>query len=82
MSALPLLLRRVAAGAGWQRYPELAALNADLIGEAVDVLYPRARFLLASGADAFRRGATIDPADVVPAYLRHKVAEKPGCGAS
>jgi tRNA threonylcarbamoyladenosine biosynthesis protein TsaB len=68
---------RVAAGCGWQRYPEIAAINADLIGDPVDVLYPRARFLLALGVDAFERGVCIDPTDVVPAYLRHKVAEKP-----
>lgn len=69
--------RRVAAGFGWQRYPEIAAINADLIGEPVDILYPRARFLLALGVAALERGRCIDPADIVPAYLRHKVAEKP-----
>lgn len=69
--------RRVAAGSGWQRYPELAAMNAELIGGQVEILYPRARFLLALGADALERGEGVDPADVVPAYLRHKVAEKP-----
>ncbi|MBT8092331.1 MAG: tRNA (adenosine(37)-N6)-threonylcarbamoyltransferase complex dimerization subunit type 1 TsaB [Gammaproteobacteria bacterium] len=69
--------RRVAAGSGWQRYPEIAAINSGLIGEPVEILHPRARFLLAMGADALQRGQSIDPADVVPAYLRHKVAEKP-----
>ena len=69
--------RRVAAGSGWQRYPEIAAINAGLIGEQVNILHPRARFLLAPGADALQRGQSVDPADVVPAYLRHKVAEKP-----
>jgi len=68
---------RVAAGFGWQRYPEIAAINADLIGDPVDILYPRARFLLGLGAAAFESGQCIDPADVAPAYLRHKVAEKP-----
>ncbi len=68
---------RVAAGAGWHRYPELTALNAELIGEIVEVDYPRARFLLGLGAESLARGASVDPGDVVPAYLRHKVAEKP-----
>lgn len=68
---------RVAAGFGWQRYPEIASINADLIGEPVGILYPRARFLLALGVDAYESGRCVDPADVVPAYLRHKVAEKP-----
>ncbi len=73
---------RVAAGAGWRRYPELTALNADLVGELVDVDYPRARFLLGSGAFDLARGASLDPGDVVPAYLRQKVAEKPAEAAS
>ena len=45
--------------------------------EQVDILYPRARFLLALGADALQRGQSIDPADIAPAYLRSKVAQKP-----
>jgi tRNA threonylcarbamoyladenosine biosynthesis protein TsaB len=69
--------RRVAAGSGWQRYPQIAAINSAAIGEQVDILYPRARFLLALGADALQRGQSIDPADIAPAYLRPKVAEKP-----
>lgn len=72
--------RRVAAGSGWQRYPDLAAMNAELLGGEVDILYPRARFLLELGSVAFGRGDCMDPADVVPAYLRHKVAEKPSEG--
>ncbi len=70
-------LARVATGAGWRRYPELTALNAELIGQLIDIDYPRARFLLGLGAEALARGASLDPGDIVPAYLRHKVAEKP-----
>lgn len=73
---------RVAAGAGWRRYPELTALNTDLVGELIDVDYPRARFLLGMAADAFARGISVDPGEVVPSYLRHKVAEKPGPASS
>ena len=68
---------RVAAGFGWQRYPHLLAANEDRIGQCSDVLYPRARYLLALGADALERGLAVDPGDLVPAYLRGKVAEKP-----
>jgi tRNA threonylcarbamoyladenosine biosynthesis protein TsaB len=74
--------RRLAAGFGWQRYPEIAAINAKLIGEQVDILYPRARFLLAPAADALQQGHVVDPVDVMPAYLRNKVAEKPGHGVT
>lgn len=68
---------RIAAGAGWQRYPELTALNEEYFERFSDILHPRARFLLAVGAAALRLGHSVDPEDLVPAYLRHKVAEKP-----
>ena len=61
------------AGFGWQRYPELAAMNAASISEASDVLYPDARYLLRLSATS----TPISPRDVQPAYLRQKVAEKP-----
>ena len=69
--------RRVAAGFGWQRYPGLAAANEDLIGNMSGVLHPRARFLLSLGKSALLQGVVIAPQDLVPAYLRSKVAEKP-----
>ncbi len=68
------MMRRVAAGYGWQRYPILIDLNRSFFCEESSVLYPHARFLLdlAANADA------IAPQDVEPEYLRRKVAEKPG----
>ncbi|MBT8096827.1 MAG: tRNA (adenosine(37)-N6)-threonylcarbamoyltransferase complex dimerization subunit type 1 TsaB [Woeseia sp.] len=68
---------RVAAGFGWQRYPELAALNKSLFESRSENLYPRARFLLPLGAIALQNGEFVDPQEIAPAYLRHKVAEKP-----
>ena len=64
---------RVAAGFGWQRYPELLAANQHLFSATSTVLYPRATFLLGLAAD----GTAVKPQDIVPAYLRQKVAEKP-----
>ena len=72
--------RRVAAGLGWQRYPGLTAANEDLIGQSSAVLHPRARYLLPLGAAAWQADAAIQPADLVPAYLRSKVAKKPSSG--
>jgi tRNA threonylcarbamoyladenosine biosynthesis protein TsaB len=69
--------RRVAAGFGWQRYPGLVAANEDRIGNMSAVLHPRAGFLLPLGESAISQGAGIAPQDLVPAYLRSKVAEKP-----
>jgi tRNA threonylcarbamoyladenosine biosynthesis protein TsaB len=67
----------VAAGFGWQRYPELLAANKDLLGEIIEIPHPRARHLLALGVTGFAQGAAVAPQDVLPAYLRQKVAEKP-----
>ena len=36
----------LAAGAGWQRYPELFEINAGMRAGQVDIHYPNARFLL------------------------------------
>lgn len=69
--------RRLAAGFGWERYPELLVQNRDRIDDVADVLHPRGRFLLSLGAAALDQGSAIAPQDVSPAYLRQKVAEKP-----
>jgi tRNA threonylcarbamoyladenosine biosynthesis protein TsaB len=74
--------RRVAAGFGWQRYPGLAAANEGLIGQLSAVLHPRAGFLIPLGAAAWQAGEAIQPGDLVPAYLRSKVAEKPSVGTT
>jgi tRNA threonylcarbamoyladenosine biosynthesis protein TsaB len=68
---------RVAAGFGWQRYPALLSINKSSFRSCTEILYPRANYLLSLGALAVESGETIDPQDLVPAYLRHKVAEKP-----
>ena len=66
----------IAAGYGWQRFPALFEANrANLQGDA-EVLYPHAQFLLGLGVDAIERGDTVAAEDVIPAYLRQKVAEK------
>ena len=69
--------QRVAAGFGWQRYPDLLAVNAQRFAGLSEVWHPRARYLfpLVSGADVAGQG--IDPKEILPAYLRQKVAEKP-----
>jgi len=69
--------RRIAAGYGWQRYPELLVANRDRIAAVSEVYYPRAQDLLALAAKAFGSGQAIDPQDIVPTYLRQKVAEIP-----
>lgn len=67
----------IAAGAGWQRYPELLRYNHSHISSFSDVLYPHAAELLDLGRQAIENEALLSPEDVNPAYLRHKVAEKP-----
>ena len=68
---------RLAAGFGWQRYPELLASNREYIDDVVATLHPRARYLLDLGAAGLQCGAGLDPKAISPAYLRQKVAEKP-----
>jgi tRNA threonylcarbamoyladenosine biosynthesis protein TsaB len=67
----------LAAGAGWQSYPEFLEINSHLIVGGVDVLYPNARYLLSSGIRNWDAGLAISPEQIVPEYVRMKVAEKP-----
>jgi tRNA threonylcarbamoyladenosine biosynthesis protein TsaB len=69
--------RYVAAGAGWQKYPDLLAQNGTMITATADLIYPRARYLLELGARSIKDGRAIAPAALVPAYIRSKVAERP-----
>jgi len=68
---------RIAAGFGWQRYPDLLAVNQGYFAEVSDVLYPQARHLLSLGVAGLANGLAVAPQDILPAYLRQKVAEKP-----
>lgn len=68
---------RLAAGFGWRRYPELLRENRDRFDDVADIVYPRARHLLALGEAGLKAGQGLDPRAIEPAYLRQKVAEKP-----
>lgn len=67
-------IHRIAAGAGWERYPDLLAANQDAISGVSGHRYPAARFLLPAARRRFEAGQCIDPADIEPAYLRQTVA--------
>ena len=71
---------RVAAGFGWERYPALWAANRSAFAGRADILHPSARHLLGLGAEALQQGRAIEPQDLLPAYLRSKVAAKPAAG--
>ena len=75
---LPGAADAVAAGLGFERYPQLLATNTGLRRRADPVLRPNARFLLGLGARDLRRQHDIAPEALVPAYLRMKVAAVPG----
>jgi tRNA threonylcarbamoyladenosine biosynthesis protein TsaB len=70
-------LIRIAAGFGWSRYPDLLTENTQLFTQISDVLHPAARFLLALGAADLAAGKAVEPEEVMPAYLREKVAAVP-----
>ncbi|MGI9270328.1 MAG: tRNA (adenosine(37)-N6)-threonylcarbamoyltransferase complex dimerization subunit type 1 TsaB [Woeseiaceae bacterium] len=67
----------IAAGIGWQRYPALLQSNSEFLHESAAISYPRARHLLAQAVVLLQNDGACFPADLAPAYLRQKVAEKP-----
>jgi tRNA threonylcarbamoyladenosine biosynthesis protein TsaB len=69
--------RFVAAGFGWDRYPELLDANRAALRKVADVRHPRARCLLPTGSMLLQEGASLAPDRVTPAYLRDTVARRP-----
>jgi tRNA threonylcarbamoyladenosine biosynthesis protein TsaB len=65
------------AGFGWQRYPALLEANNDYLVAVSSVWQPSARFLLPSGRALLESGAAVEPQDLIPAYLRQTVAQRP-----
>ena len=72
--AMPEKEAAIAAGAGFERYPEL--LDGSGLLFKADCLYPRALDVLALGFVAFERGGAIAPEGLEPVYLREEVAQK------
>ena len=72
---------RIAAGYGWERYPDLWAANKDRFTRRLENYYPHAHNLLPLGAAGLEAGQAVNARDVEPAYLRSKVAEKPRNGS-
>lgn len=66
-----------AAGAGWQRHAALLALNERLLEGVVDAALPKAVYLLELGERGRQAGEAVDPASLVPAYVRMEVAREP-----
>lgn len=64
----------IAAGAGWDRYPELVAASESALHRVSQVRVPRARCLLPLAVWRMEQGGAVDPGDLAPAYLRTKVA--------
>lgn len=65
------------AGFGWQRYPALYEANRGFLAASSVVQQPTARYLLDRGKASLESGAAVEPQDLVPAYLRQTVAQKP-----
>jgi tRNA threonylcarbamoyladenosine biosynthesis protein TsaB len=75
---LPTIADGVAvAGTAWEKYPELLQADSCSIGPLLSASFPRARYLLRLGAVSAAAGGSIPPEDLMPAYLRTKVAEIP-----
>ncbi len=67
----------LAAGDGWNRYPELFAINRQRLQGRSPVDYPHARHLLRLGVDSLQRGGGISAEMLEPAYVREQVAVVP-----
>lgn len=74
----PLAENYCAAGAGWQQYPDLWSENEDWLERRVALDYPHARELVTIGARRWQEGAAIAPEQLEPAYVRERVAARPG----
>ena len=63
----------LAAGPGWEAYPELKARFAERIIGMDPGSRPRAVDLLVLGRTAFERGEAVVPSEALPQYLRDRV---------
>jgi len=71
------------AGDAWNRYPDsMAGFENRRVVEQLPILTPSAEYLLVLGSNAYAQSLAIDAAALRPAYLRTKVAEKPGRSSS
>ncbi len=68
----------IAAGAGFERYPELLADPCERLSFRPECLYPHAVDVLALAAASVRNGGGIAPDALEPRYLREDVAARAG----
>ncbi len=69
----------ITAGDGWHRYPDLLTRGiGDIVGQS-EIRCPRARFILPLAE--MHCDTAIPAEELVPSYLRHKVAEPPSSAA-
>jgi len=66
--------RYVGIGRGFTAYPRLAGMLGVELGSAHAQALPNAREIARLGALRFASGGGVDPADLMPLYLRDKVA--------
>ncbi|HEX3951175.1 MAG TPA: tRNA (adenosine(37)-N6)-threonylcarbamoyltransferase complex dimerization subunit type 1 TsaB [Steroidobacteraceae bacterium] len=66
--------RHVGIGRGFSAYPKLAGIPGIELGSAESMALPNAREIARLGALRFAHGGGLDPKDLLPLYLRDKVA--------
>lgn len=67
----------IAAGAGWDRCPELGEAARTSALDVAEIRFPRARFLLPGGLRDWQAGKAIRPEQLEPEYVRTQVARIP-----
>ncbi len=74
---LPVVGRpALAAGPGWEAYPEMLKANADRIDTTATDIWPSAAAVVVEARELFRQGRAVAAHQALPNYVRNKVAHQ------
>lgn len=66
----------LAAGPGWDAFPDMLRRNADSISAIAADIWPGAAAVTVEAQELFRQGKTLAPHQALPNYVRDKVAHQ------
>lgn len=66
----------LAAGPGWNEYPQMLAANADRIDATATDIWPGAAAVVVEARELFRQGKAVAAHEALPNYVRNKVAHQ------
>jgi tRNA threonylcarbamoyladenosine biosynthesis protein TsaB len=65
----------VAAGPGWEAWPDMLERNRELIDEVLPETWPSASCVLAIAGSQYRNGESVQAVDALPNYVRENVTQ-------